>query len=232
MKVILAFIRVNYLFTVLLLCAVFISSKGNSSEKKQDLSKINQDELLPSTRETFAGALKQFENSKDNFVNEMTDSTELFNKCLQNAEAENPDFARLRNSFYVVAEKVNILKKDFRRVVTDADVLYAAFSIHAKRIKNKAKREKIEQRISSKKAEYIQNLKESRNALDLLGPILDEVQDNIYYLEISYSLDAVEEMIKEMDIKTKEIDPIIKELNKLLQSSKELLKSTGYRVND
>lgn len=139
-----------------------------------------------------------------------------FSSILRKSKNDNEAFGIIHDKWEDVESAVKSLKDDFKSLVKSADDLFRFATDKANSITDMELKKKSLRKIESSKSKYTAKLILSKSNMDKLDVINTRVKDRITALEISYTLDTLDNEIKAafsgIDKNVEEIIGVLKEL--------------------
>lgn len=178
-------------------------------------------------RNQFKEIIEEFDEQKNEVAEEFQEGKQVlltFKEAIKKAKDKDAEFAKVHNKWEYIEETVKKLHNKFKLLVQTADNFYAVLEEKANTIQDQDLRAKTLADLNASKQRYIERLKKTKIKINELDTINRKVQDTVTAIEISYSLDILEE---ELNKTFQEIDRMISsvmaELDKLSKESKALL---------
>jgi len=178
-------------------------------------------------RDQFKEVIDDFDEQKQQVAEEFQEGKEVlldFKEAIKKAKNKDAQFAKVHNKWEEIEKTVKELREKFIELVKTADNFFAVLEEKANSIQDPDLREKTLNELNKSKQKYIERLRITKLKINELDRVNKRVEDIITALEISYSLDILEEQInktfKEIDMM---ISSVMKELDELSKESKALL---------
>ena len=183
---------------------------------------------LPAARAMFKEVYTEFNGQKKQYKQEYQEAKNAlltFKEAIKTAEDKDAEFAKVSAKWKRVEAEVKQLHEKFADLVSGADALYAELEYRANSITNDDQRMTRElHKINMSKENYTIRLKQSKNKLNLLDSVNTKVRNTMISLQISYTLDVLEEKLTETFQETDVmIESVMKELEELSRESELLL---------
>ncbi len=210
----------NIMRTVLAIVIFMFVSAGCRSE--DDPSKA-----LPEARSMFNEVLIKFNTQREKVKQEFEEGKNAlltFKEAIKTAQDKDVEFAKVYTKWKRIEAEVKQIHEKFANLVSGADALYAELENRANSITDNQLKTKTLNSLKESKENYTIRLKQSRNGINKLDDVNTKVRDTITALEISYTLDVLEEKLsqtfQEIDMM---IELVMKELEELSRESESLL---------
>jgi len=210
----------NIMRTVLAIVIFMFVSAGCRSE--DDPSKA-----LPEARSMFNEVLIEFNTQREKVKQEFEEGKNAlltFKEAIKTAQDKDVEFAKVYTKWKRIKAEVKQIHEKFANLVSGADALYAELENRANSITDNQLKTKTLNSLKESKENYTIRLKQSRNGINKLDDVNTKVRDTITALEISYTLDVLEEKLtqtfQEIDMM---IESVMKELEELSRESESLL---------
>ena len=201
---------------ILMLCGSIMNSCGSSYTSSLQYARTEFEEIID-----------EFDaqgNEVDDAYKEGKKVLITFNEAIRKAKDKDEQFAIVHNEWEAVGVEVKKLHEKFKQLVETADQFYVVVERKCNSIQGEELREKKLKEFEQNKQRYIHRLKSTKSKIDDLDTINIKVKDTITALEISYSLDVLEqEMNKTFEEIDKMISSVMQELDRLSKESKDLL---------
>ena len=143
-----------------------------------------------------------------------------FSSILKKSKNENEAFGSVHDKWENVESAVRDLNDVFKSLVKSADDLFRFATEKANSISDSNLKNSSLRKIESNKSKYTEKLVVSKKNLDRLGELNVRVKDRITALEISYTLDTLDNEI------TKAFSGIDENVSKIIEALKILEKET------
>ena len=188
---------------------------------------FNRDGQISKAKSMFQEVIEDFDEQQNDVTESIDngkDSLLTFKEAIRQAKNKDAEFAKVYTKWERVKNDVVDLHKKFEGLVKGADSFYTSLEKRAQTIGDEELKNKSYKQLTESKENYTLRLKSTKAKINELDNLYQKVYDIITALEITYSLDILEEKIsKAFNEIDRMVESVIPELNALIKESKALL---------